>query len=274
MPGGSLQEKLSVQEIAKHLSRKELGSHLRCMEEIDSTNAYLKREAMTGAPAGTVAVAEYQTAGRGRRGRSFLSPAGKGVYFSVLLRPHLPPEKLMCATGLAAVAVCRAVEQCCGAKIEIKWVNDLVLNGKKLGGILTELVLDGSEQDPTLLIGVGINVSHSREDFTPEVAELATSLAMEGYTLSRAQLAAALIEQLHLLSELLGGDISSWVAEYRRRCVNLGKDVQLLWSDNRERATALDVDESLGLVIRRTDGTMDVVRTGEVSVRGLYGYVD
>lgn len=246
---------------------------LRCLKEIDSTNSYLKREALLGAPHGTVAVARRQTAGRGRMGRSFVSPAGRGAYLSVLLRPALPPDKLMCATGMAAVAVCRAIETTCGAAPRIKWTNDLVLGGKKLCGILAELALGGGDT-PSLVIGAGVNVSHSREDFGPQVADIATSLALEGYQVPQAALLAAMIEELYRLSADLGGDIGGWVEAYRRRCVNLGREVRLLWSEGQERATALDIDDRFGLVIRRQDGTVTTVRTGEVSVRGLYGYVE
>ncbi|MBE6940550.1 MAG: biotin--[acetyl-CoA-carboxylase] ligase [Ruminococcaceae bacterium] len=272
MQEGSMIGALTAPMIREYLPNHLVCSDLRCLETIDSTNTYLKREAVEGAGHGTVAVADCQSAGRGRMGRSFVSPPGKGVYLSVLLRPALPPEVLMRATGMAAVAMCRAVERVSGARPGIKWTNDLVLNGKKLCGILAETVMQGAET--ALIIGVGINVSHDREDFGQEVAGIATSLEMEGYPVLRAALVAAMIEELYRLSDALGGDISPWVEEYRRRCVNLGKAVQLLWTEKRERAVALDIDEQFGLVVRRADGNVTSVRTGEVSVRGLYGYVE
>lgn len=258
--------------------RRQLGAgvvcpDLRCLEEIDSTNSYLKREALRGAPHGTVAVAHRQTAGRGRMGRSFVSAAGRGIYLSVLLRPQLPPAQLLGATGMAAVAVCRAIEESCGARPGIKWTNDLVLCGKKLCGILTELALDGGDT-ASLIIGAGVNVSQTPADLGPGVADIATSLAMEGYEVSPAALMAAMIRELYRLADDLGKSGGEWVAEYRRRCVNLGREVRLLWSEGQERATALDIDEQFGLVVRRADGTVTTVRTGEVSVRGLYGYVE
>lgn len=266
---------LVEREIRRHLPKDFSCPDLRCLEEIDSTNSYLKREAICGAPSGTVAVANRQTAGRGRRERGFLSPADKGVYLSVLLRPPLPPSALLGVTGMAAVAVCRAVERVSGARPGIKWTNDLVLNGKKLCGILTEMALEGETgMVQSLVIGAGVNVSHSEADFGPEVAELATSLMLEGYRASRPALAAAMIEELYRLRDSLGGDTSQWVEDYRLRCVNLGKEVRLLWSEGRETARAVDIDDQFGLVICRADGSMDTVRTGEVSIRGLYGYAD
>ena len=168
--------------------------------------------------------------------------------------------------------MCRAIETVCGAPVQIKWTNDLVLRGKKLCGILAETVLVGDSV--SLIIGAGVNVSHRREDFGPQVCDIATSLALEGYAVSRNELAAAMIAELYRLAEELGGNIGDWVADYRRRCLNLGRKVQLLWSENRELATVIDIDDRFGLVVRRTDGTLTTVRTGEVSVRGLYGYVE
>ncbi len=263
-------------EIRRHLGAGVTCPDLRCLEEIDSTNSYLKRETLLGAPHGTVAIADRQTAGRGRMSRSFVSTAERGIYLSVLLRPQLPPTELMGATGMAAVAVCRSIERACGAQPGIKWTNDLVLGNKKLCGILTEMALDSAAGGTAaaLVIGVGVNVSQTPADFGPEVAELATSLALEGYETTRAALAAAMIEELYRLAADLGKNSDAWVSEYRRRCVNLGREVRLLWSEGQERAAALDVDEQFGLVVRRADGTVTTVRTGEVSVRGLYGYVE
>jgi len=248
---------------------------LRCLEEIDSTNSYLKREALAGAPHGTVAIANGQTAGRGRLTRTFQSPPGKGVYLSILLRPHLPPSELLGLTGMTAVAVCNAVERTAGVRPGIKWTNDLVLNGRKICGILTEMALEtesGSTQ--YVVIGVGVNVSHTPEDFGPEVSQMAASLAQEGHPVSRPALAAAMIEELFKLSDALGGDMTDWVDAYRRDCVNIGKPVRLMWTDRQARGQALDIDSQFGLVVRMEDGSVTTVRTGEVSVRGLYGYTE
>ncbi len=248
---------------------------LRCLEEVDSTNSYLKREALAGAPHGTVAVANCQTAGRGRMTRSFQSPPGKGVYLSILLRPQLPPEELLGVTGMTAVAVCAAVEKTAGVRPQIKWTNDLVLNGRKICGILTEMALEGeSGLTQSLVIGAGVNVGHTDADFGPEVAKMATSLAQEGYAVSRSALAAAMIEEFNRLGETLGGDIRPWVDAYRRDCVTLGKPVRLLWTGGQTQADALDIDSQFGLIVRLPDGGEQIVRTGEVSVRGLYGYVE
>lgn len=254
-----------------------VGTTLRCFEQIDSTNAYLKRVAADGAADGTVAIADEQTGGRGRRGRGFLSPAGKGVYLSVLLRPEVEPARLLPLTGFVAVATCDAVERVASVRPQIKWTNDLVLGGKKLCGILTELSVEGeSGALQYVVVGIGVNASHTKEDFAGGLEDIATSLAIEtGKSVSRAALAAAMIEELdRLYAALLTGETQPYLDAYRRDCLTIGREVQLLWQDTRERVRAVDVDDELGLVVIRGDGRRDVIRTGEVSVRGLYGYVE
>lgn len=269
---------LSEREVRSSLAHaRVLGSELHCLATVDSTNSYLKRLAAENAPDGTVAIAEEQTAGRGRRGRSFSSHAGQGVYLSALLRPKIPPERLLPLTALAAVAACDAVERVAHVRPQIKWTNDLVLNGRKLSGTLTELSLEGeSALVEYAVVGIGINCTQTRADFPSELRDTATSLYLEtGRRVRRAALAAALIEELDRLCDALRtGDTARYLAAYRRDCVNLGREVQLLWRDVSERVTALDVDEEFGLVVRHADGRVETIRTGEVSVRGLYGYVE
>ena len=176
-----------------------------------------------------------------------------------------------------AVAACDAVERACGVRPQIKWTNDLVLNGKKLSGTLTELSLEGeSGALQYAVIGIGVNCNNASEDFPPELREVATSLYLEtGKRVQRAALAAALIEELDkLYAALQSGDTASYLTAYRCYCLTLGREVQLLWQNVKEKVTALDVDDQFGLVVRHEDGTVETIRTGEVSVRGLYGYVE
>ena len=268
------------------LSEREIGGRLRmmgidiprliCLEEIDSTNSYLKRLALEGAPHGTVAVANFQSGGRGRTTRTFLFPRDTGIYLSILLRPALLPEQLLPVTALTAVVMCDAIENTCGVRPEIKWTNDLVLGKKKITGILTELALEGETGlVQSLVIGVGVNVHHTAEDFTPEVAAMATSLSAElCRSVSRPQLAAEMTAALWRLADDLGGDLSPYLTAYRRDCLTLGQEVQLLQNGGREVVYAEDVDEQFGLIVRHRDGSRSTVRSGEVSVRGLYGYVE
>ena len=173
--------------------------------------------------------------------------------------------------------MCRAIERICGASPGLKWPNDPVLGGRKVCGILTELSLEGETgrvQD--LELGIGINVSQRPEDFTPEVREIATSLAQAvGHPVSRPALAAEVIREVdRLYAALAAGESGPYLTEYRRRCVNLGRTVRLLGTDGGETAEALDIDGDFGLVVRMADGTVRTVRSGEVSVRGLYGYTE
>ncbi len=254
-----------------------VGRTLRCFDEIDSTNTYAKQLALEGGEDGTVVVANCQTAGRGRMSRSFQSPRDKGIYLTVLLRPDMEVERMLPVTAMAGVAVCRAVEQVCGVRPGLKWPNDPVLDGKKLCGILTELSLEADTgRLEYLVVGIGLNVLHTAADFSPDVAPIATSLSMAlGHSVSRPALAAALIAQLdRLYADLKAGALEGYLAQYRRDCVNLGRTVQLLSPGGSETVEAVGIDPEFGLTVRCPDGTEKTVRSGEVSVRGMYGYVE
>ncbi|MBQ2996660.1 MAG: biotin--[Oscillibacter sp.] len=273
----SVPDVLTEGEIRRYLgSGGLLGCELHCLDSVDSTNTYAKKLAMQGAPEGTVVIANHQTAGRGRMGRQFQSPKDKGIYLTLLLRPCLPPARLMPVTAMAGVAVCDAVEKVCGVRPGLKWPNDPVIGKRKLCGVLTEMSLEGETgQVQYLVLGIGINMSQTAEDFTPDVAQIATSLNTSlGWAVCRSELAAALIREVErLYLTLLCGDLSEYLAAYRRDCVNLGKTVQLL-GEEREVVTAVDIDEEFGLVVRTANGEEKTVRSGEVSVRGMYGYVE
>ena len=272
MSGGVFVEK-PLKKIEK--SSVVIGSTMLRFDEIDSTNTYAKQLAVEGAPDGTVVIADFQTAGRGRMGRSFQSPKGKGLYFSVLLRPEVPAERLTSVTALAGVAVCDAVEAVCGGRPGLKWPNDPVMGSRKICGILTEAVTD-PEGKTALILGIGINVLQTEEDFSPEIRSIATSLFVEtGCPVSREDLTERLLERLEQAYRVLkSGDLSDWVRTYRTDCIHFGRQVWLIGPNSREKATALDVDESFGLVVADEDGTVRTVRTGEISVRGLLGYAE
>ena len=171
--------RLRPEELAEQFRDCRIGRELLCFDTIDSTNNELKRRAVSGTVDGTVILADQQTGGRGRRGRSFVSPAGKGLYLSAALRPRCPLSEISTLTAWTAVALCDAVEAACGVRPGIKWPNDLVLNRKKLCGILTELEWEAeSGEFSCVIIGAGINVSQDEADFGPEVAPIAISLAV------------------------------------------------------------------------------------------------
>lgn len=246
---------------------------LRYFDSIDSTNTYLKQTPVL--PHGTVAVADSQSGGRGRRGRQFESAGGQGIYLSVVWQASLFPGDLLSLTALGAVAACNAVETVCGVRPGIKWTNDLVLQGKKICGILTEMTSRSDGSPDRIVMGIGLNVCQRAEDFSPEVAELASSLeALLGRSISRAHLAAELILEFDRLFTAAKTEYDAYLAAYRRDCITLGKPVRLLWRETQQEALALDVDGQFGLVVQYANGQQEIVRSGEVSVRGLYGYTE
>ncbi|MBR2937587.1 MAG: biotin--[Oscillospiraceae bacterium] len=242
-------------------------------DTIDSTNTRAKELAKAGAPHGTVIIAGNQTEGRGRLGRSFSSPDGMGVYLSVILRPGCTPDKLMHLTCAAGVAAMAAVEAISGVCPDIKWANDLVLGSKKLGGILTELGFAGNRVDYAI-VGIGINCCQRAEDFPEELQDIATSLLMHtGKKISPAILAAALTEQLFHMDWTLFSEKEQLMETYRRHCITLGKEIVVIQNDQKYAATAFDIDKDGGLMVRFADGFEKVINFGEVSVRGLCGYL-
>ena len=241
-------------------------------ESIDSTNTRAKELAFQGAPHGTVLIAEHQTGGRGRRGRSFHSPAGSGIYMSVILRPNCPPSELMHLTCAAAVALCDAVEKSCGFRPGIKWTNDLVYHHRKLAGILTELGFNAQGLVDWAIIGMGINCTQEESQFPEEIRSIAGSLAsVSGKPVDRTKVAAAMMDAMCLLNLTEKEKI---LTQYRADCITLGKEISLVRADgNIHHGTALDIDGEGALIVRLADGHTEVVNSGEVSIRGMYGYV-
>lgn len=251
------------------------GDTLHWFDTIDSTNTRAKSMAAEGAPQGTVLVAGHQTAGRGRMGRSFSSPDGMGVYMSVILRPNCSAEKLMHLTCAVAVAMCDAVEAVSGLRPGIKWINDLVVGKKKLGGILTELsVIPGTNRVAYAIIGIGINCLQKPQDFPPELQEMAISLSeAAGKDISPAALAAAMVQALWNMEQHLLTDSRAILAIYEKDCITLGKAILVVRGDDSRHGAALSLTSDGGLLVRYEDGTTEVVQSGEVSIRGMYGYL-
>lgn len=219
---------------------------IRALEVVDSTNDRLKELAGEGAPEGTVLMARGQTAGRGTGGRSFWSPEGEGLYLSVLFRPEVSAEKLLTLTGWAAAAVRRGILSACGAPCTIKWLNDICLNGRKICGILTELI-----PDPTrVVLGVGVNLTQSREDLRRAgLGEIATSLAAEGWPADREMLAAGILRELEAMYRGFPGQRDKWLDEYRAHCDTVGRAVRFRDGESFRtgRAEAINDDFSLAV---------------------------
>ena len=243
-------------------------NNIHWFDTIDSTNTEAKKMAQAGAPHGTVLIADNQTGGRGRMGRSFSSPAGMGIYMSVILRPGCKAGELMHLTCAAGVCMCDAVESVTGFRPEIKWINDLIACGKKLGGILTELSLvPGTDIVDFAIVGVGINCLQAEEDFPEELRDIAISLASVTEAVDRAALAASMVCNFGAMDYLLLTQKEGLMACYRRDCCTLGQDIYLIRGDKKIPCHALDVDQDGGLSVIFSDGTTEIVTSGEVSTR-------
>lgn len=241
-------------------------------DSVDSTNTYLKDAARQGAPHGTVAVADCQTGGKGRLGRSFQSPGGVGVYLSMLLRPQCPPEELMHLTCAVGVAMCDALEHASGLRPGIKWTNDLVYGHKKAAGILTELGM--SPEGLYAVVGIGVNCCQGPQDFPQELRDRATSLTMEtGNPIDRSLVATAMMDALYRMDLGLLTQKEAMLRRYKQDCVTLGKEISLVQGEQVSHGLALDIGGNGDLIVRFSDGHVEAVSSGEVSVRGMYGYV-
>lgn len=244
-------------------------------DSIPSTNDLAKQLAKDGAAEGTIVIAKEQTAGRGRMGRSFHAPAGLGLYFSLILRPQCPAPQLLHLTCAAAVASCDAVKECCGIQPQIKWINDLVIDGKKLGGILTELSVNSKTGlVDWAVIGVGINCCHKTEDFPPELQNTATSLLLStGNSVLPEHLAGCLLRSFHQMKDTLLTCTDEIMDNYRKNCITLSQQIVFIRGEEKRYGTALRVENDGGLTVLFDDGQVQTVQSGEVSIRGLYGYV-
>ena len=241
-------------------------------DTIDSTNNYAKKLAMEGADAGTVILAGQQTAGRGRLGRSFSSPANMGLYLSVILRPDCSPSELMHLTCAAGVAACEAVEKATGIAAKIKWTNDLILGKLKLGGILTELSIDPvSQKVAWVVVGIGINCCQEKHHFPADIRHMACSLGMNWQDVPG--LAANLIRSLHKMDATLLTEKAEIMKTFTEKCVTIGSEISVVRGENIRHGKAIDLDEDGGLMVAYPDGTSEVVTSGEVSIRGMYGYL-
>ena len=271
---------LSESEIASQLHTKWLGKSIRYFDELDSTNTEAKRIAEEPGEDdwhGTVVVADMQTAGRGRRGRSWRSPHGAGLFFTILLKPEIDPENAPMLTLVKAMAVVRGIHQATGLQPQIKWPNDIVLHGKKIVGILTEMSAQ-IDYVNHIVVGTGINVHH--REFPEEIAKTATSLDLEmqqtgqNSEISRAQLLGAVLEQFELYYKtyLQTQDLSALMEEYNDMLVNRNANVRVLDPLGEYEGRALGIDRRGQLLVER-EGEQVKVSSGEVSVRGIYGYV-
>ena len=259
---------LSESGIRQYLSGEARELFLHVYDSVDSTNVVLKSLANAGAPEGTVVIAAEQTGGRGRKGRSFYSPQGTGVYVSLLLKPKIAPDDATLITTTAAVAVCGAVEALSGESASIKWVNDVFLRGKKVCGILTEGAFDmESGQFDYAILGTGINIYEPSCGFPPEIREIAGSVLASPAPDAKNRAIAEYLNRFLPLYRSLGSAENN--AEYKKRSFVLGKMVNVLSGNGATPARALDIDERCRLVVEYADGHREALSSGEISVRVL-----
>lgn len=249
------------------------GQYIERHAVLDSTNNRAKQLGREGAPHGMLVVADLQTAGKGRRGRSWLTKSGEAIAMTVLLRPTLKPEQISPLTLVAALAVNRAVQKTTGLRTQIKWPNDIVANGKKICGILTEMSMEAGCV-AYVVIGIGINIG--QKEWPQELQTKATSVLMEtGRLTEQDAVIAETMRQFEYYYEVFMQDkaMTSLRKEYAEQLVNMGREVYVDQPGNGFCGICEGIDEDGRLLVRDEQGNAQAIFAGEVSVRGIYGYV-
>lgn len=268
---------LSAEGILPYVKSASMADRIHVFKSLESTNLTAKKMALEGASSGTVVIAEEQTKGRGRMGRSFYSPPVAGIYISFILKPRFEAAKSVLITTAASVAVCQAIEKITGISCRIKWVNDVYRQDKKVCGILTEALSDfESGQIEHIVLGIGINYSTASSGFPADLAGIAGSLfdGVPGDGATRNRLIAEVINQVLEIYENM--ETREFLREYKDRSFVLGKEILIISpaGSDKERnlkegipATAVDIDGDGGLVVRHKDGTVQTLNSGEISIR-------
>ena len=258
--------------IKENTTNKWAGCCVKYYDSIDSTNDEAKRLGKNGAKHGTLVIAEEQCLGKGRLGRTWNSPKGQAIYMTLLLRPQIEPEKASLLTLLAALAVTDAITAVTGSFVQIKWPNDIVANGRKLCGILTEMSAD---MNGIRYVVVGIGINCNMTSFPQELKQTATSLFLEtGKKQSRVQLAAKVMQSMEQYYEIFmqTQDFTNLKQIYEKQLVNYNRMVRVLSPDKEYIGTSCGINEKGELLVVDEAGQMHTVRSGEVSVKGIYGY--
>ena len=256
---------ISAVGVRKYLQPEYQGLDITVHPTLVSTNNTARENAACGASEGVV-FALTQTGGKGRKGRSFFSPQGSGIYMSLLLRPHhFSAEKAASLTTMAAVAVCEAIESVCGKTAKIKWVNDVFVDGKKACGILTEAAM-GIETGTLdyAIVGIGINVTPPREGFPDELKSIAGAILLSPQSDGKNRLATEVINRFmyYYLSKNQG-----YVSSYRSKSFILGRQITVIGFDSERTATALDIDGECRLIVRYDSGETAALSSGEISIK-------
>ena len=264
-------DRLTVGDVMSYLGSERMRT-VQILQTTDSTNRRVQELAMSGAPDGLTVVANEQSAGRGRLGRTFHSPKDTGIYFSTLFRPTCEPSEIVQITTWTAVAIARAVERTTGLLPDIKWVNDLMMGERKICGILTEMSVESETGTiQYVVVGAGVNVNQEPEDFPEELRGIAGSIAMAvGHPVQRTRLTACMIEEMDNLRRDWPSRRAEYLRAYRELCISTGREV--LVTDARHTGEFAKhgfceaVNDDFSLRIRYEDGTYENVSSGEVSV--------
>ena len=257
---------LSVQSVSKYLDGPARDLRLNVFKSLSSTNLFARERALQGEPEGLAVLADRQTLGRGRLDRVFFSPSGTGLYMSLLLRPRLSVGDALLLTTAAAVAVAEAIEEASGKKTQIKWVNDILIDGKKVSGILTDaaLSLENGGVDYAI-VGIGINVLPPAGGFPPALREIAAPVFQAGGGDLRSHLAGSVLNRLTRYYTNLSD--RTFFPAYRERLFFLGKTVTVLKKSGPVQATALGIDENFRLRVRYDGGQEELLSNGEIRIR-------
>jgi BirA family biotin operon repressor/biotin-[acetyl-CoA-carboxylase] ligase len=246
---------------------KVIGRDIRVFEQTTSTNDVIEKLARDGVKEGVVVFAESQTKGRGRLGRKWISPTHKGLWFSILLRPNLRPQETTQLTVASATALRRAIQLETGLKPEIKWPNDILIGGKKVAGILTEL---SAELDKVrhVILGIGVDVNLNANEFPAELRKSATSLKIEsGNPIERAELATEILRELDANYEkICSGKFASVADEWEERCTTIGRDVTVQIGGRQLRGCAESLDDDGALLLRTEHGRLEPITGGDVTL--------
>lgn len=240
--------------------------NITIFEELDSTNNYLKKLGSQGKKETTLVIAESQTGGRGRMGRSFYSPNGTGIYFSLLLRPEIPTEKALNLTVMAAVAVAETVIKYSNGDVKIKWVNDVYIDGKKVCGILTEgAVNPTTKMLDYAVVGIGINVIAPENDFPYEIKDIATSIFKENTEENVKEKIIA--EVINRFLDMYYGKDTDFVKRYKEYSYLTGKEINIISAENIRPAIVLSITDDCHLLVKNENDEIEEISSGDVSVR-------
>lgn len=257
-------ETISAQKISSFTLPAVSEKNIIVFDNICSTNETAKRLALSGADDKTIVIAQSQSAGKGRKGRSFYSPERSGIYMSIIKLPQSSPSGSVLITSCSAVAVCRAIEKVCSVSAQIKWVNDIICRGKKVCGILTEALTNSSGNSLQYIVtGIGVNCFHS--EMPAELAKKAGSVS-DVKSFSRNMLCAQIINEFISLSEEI--ESRKFINEYRQRSAVIGQNIEVFEENQAYKAKALDIDNDCCLIVKATDGSIKTLNSGEISIGG------